>query len=178
MGLLEDSEAAVPGYAAEFSLSYTNEPEARSDKMQLSDMTFRELQSQLKLLDQRVRYLGPEPARLTRQQAAEKLRELKDFRSDLTLPIRLQIHSKIAFSFASIGFTLVGIPLGIRAHRRETTFGIALALILVIVYYSFFIIGQSLDTRPEFFPHLILWIPNFLFQALSLVLLWRANRGV
>jgi lipopolysaccharide export system permease protein len=179
VGLMEDSEVPVPVYAAESSLSYTNQPEEKkSEKMQLSDMTFRELQGQLKLLEERVRYIGPDPAKLTRDQAMEKLREIKEFQGDITLPIRLQIHSKIAFSFASIGFTLVGIPLGIRAHRRETTFGIALALILVFVYYSFFIIGHSLDTRPDFFPHLIMWAPNFLFQALGMVLLWRANRGM
>ena len=178
VGLMEDSEVPVPVYAAESSLSYTNKPEdLKPEKMQLSDMTFRELQAQLRILESRVRYIGPLP-KLTREQAVEKLREIKAFREDITLPIRLQIHSKIAFSFASIAFTLVGIPLGIRAHRRETTFGIALALILVMVYYSFFIIGQSLDTKPEFFPHLILWIPNFLFQAIGMVLLWRANRGI
>jgi lipopolysaccharide export system permease protein len=178
VGLMEDTEVPVPVYAAESSLSYTNQPDERKpEKMQLSDMTFRELQDQLQLLEARVRYIGPLP-KFTREQAQEKLREIRAFREDITLPIRLQIHSKIAFSFASIGFTLVGIPLGIRAHRRETTFGIALALILVLIYYSFFIIGQSLDTRPELFPHLIMWIPNFLFQAIGMVLLWRANRGV
>ena|SRR5436190_1251241 len=180
VGLMEDSEVPVPVYAAESSLSYTNKPEdLKPEKMQLSDMTFHELRAQLESLEKRVVYSGAlPPMKLTRQQAAEKLREIKAFREDITLPIRLQIHSKIAFSFASIGFTLVGIPLGIRAHRRETTFGIALALILVMVYYSFFIIGQSLDTKPEYFPHLILWVPNFLFQAIGMVLLWRANRGV
>ncbi len=167
----------VPLGVIEFS--FTNAP-ARLERrrVDVSDMSFRQLRAELRELERRMEAPVPVeklPTEMLREQM-NKLRAQKKL--DLTLPVRVQLHRQVAFSFACVGFTLIGIPLGIRAHRRETTFGMAVSLILVVVYYSFFILGQSLETRPDLAPHLILWLPNFLFQSIGMVLLWRANRGI
>ncbi|HEY2329807.1 MAG TPA: LptF/LptG family permease [Verrucomicrobiae bacterium] len=143
-------------------------------KPSISDMTFGQLRQELHDLENLTVVAGTNsPAELQAQLKAMR-KEQKDF----TEPVRVAMHREIAFSFACFGFTLVGIPLGIRVHRRETNIGIAIALLLVLVYYAFIMLGASLSGRPEFYPHLILWLPNFIFQAVGVVLLWRANRGI
>lgn len=91
-------------------------------------------------------------------------------------PITVQIHRNLSFSCACLGFAMVGMPLGVRAHRRETNVGIAIALALLAAYYGFLLIGSALDTKPQFHPELIVWIPTVLFIGAGTGLLWRLNR--
>ena len=135
-------------------------------KPKISDMTFGQLQQELN--DLKNNSLAPASTNAPTGMSQK----------NLISRVKVAMHREVAFSFACFGFTLVGIPLGIRVHRRETNVGIGIALVLVVVYYGFVMLGESLSGHPELYPHLILWLPNFIFQAVGAVLLWRANRGI
>jgi len=154
----------------------TNDLAGKFSKPKLSDMTFGQLRDELRDLEQQLAL--PPPAATNSDELHAQLRQAGQKRTDFTEPVRVAINRQLAFSFACFGFTLVGIPLGIRMHRRETNIGVAVALLLVLVYYSFIVIASSLSARAEFAPHLIVWLPNLIFQAVGAVLLWRANKGI
>jgi lipopolysaccharide export system permease protein len=150
----------------------------RDWKPKISDMTFLQLRQELHDLEQL--RLNPSPPAVANAPADSNTQwsSLRNQQKDFIEPVRVAMHREFALSFACFGFTLIGIPLAIRVHRRETNIGIAVALVLVVVYFAFVNLGASLAARPEFYPHLILWVPNFIFQAVGAALLWRANKGV
>lgn len=156
----------------------TNQPPASPQSGEWS-MVFFEEAPPVRLDLSGVQPLGAKPkyGEMTFTQLRAELRELQRQGIDPS-PVLVNLHRQVSFSFACVSFTLIGIPLGLRGHRRETSFGIAAALMLTAVYYSFIILGQSWETRPQMYPHLIVWVPNFLFQGIGAWLLWRANRGL
>ncbi|MBO7106770.1 MAG: LptF/LptG family permease, partial [Verrucomicrobia bacterium] len=116
---------------------------------------------------------------MTLSQMLAGLKEAREKGMDIR-PYIKEIHHQTAFSFACISFILVAIPLSLKAQRRETNISLAMALIVLLIYYSFFILGDALveTSDPALHLWLLYWIPNFLFQGAGLFLLWKANRGI
>ena len=89
---------------------------------------------------------------------------------------RTEINKRFSFPFACLAFAIIGVPLGVTAHRRETSIGFAVGLIVAITYFLFVIIGDTLRGNPKVHPELLVWFPNLLFIVLGAFLFRRLAR--
>ena len=89
---------------------------------------------------------------------------------------RTEINKRFSFPISCLAFALIGVPLGVTAHRRETSIGFAMGLIVAISYFLFVIIGDTLRANPKVHPELLVWFPNVLFLVLGTFLFRRLAR--
>src|SRR5205809_270659 len=89
---------------------------------------------------------------------------------------RTEINKRFSFPFACVAFAIIGVPLGVTAHRRETTIGFLLSLVIAISYFLFVIIPDTLRNNPKVHPELLVWFPNVLFIVLGAVLFVRLSK--
>ena len=91
-------------------------------------------------------------------------------------PYLTELQARISFSITAFTFVVVGIPLAIQTQRRETSFGIVITFLIVLLYYVLGAVGRGLKGHAGLYPELIIWTPNILFQAVGFYLFYRANR--
>jgi len=92
------------------------------------------------------------------------------------MKLAIIVQDKFNLSLAVFSFALIGVPLGIKVSRRETSANLGLALGLVLGFYLLSVAVASLDKRPELRPDLLMWLPNLLFLGLGLWLFSRIDR--
>jgi len=93
------------------------------------------------------------------------------------LKVSLTVQGKINMALAVFAFAFVGVPLGIKVSRRETSANLGVAVILALAYYFLIVVVGWLDQHPEYRPDLLLWVPNVVFLLMGLLLLRRLDRA-
>jgi LPS export ABC transporter permease LptF len=95
------------------------------------------------------------------------LDQLKTGDSQAQSASRTEINKRFSFPFSCLAFALIGVPLGVTAHRRETSIGFLMSLVVAVVYFLFIIIADTLRSNPRLHPELLVWLPNILFIVLG-----------
>jgi lipopolysaccharide export system permease protein len=90
--------------------------------------------------------------------------------------LRTEANKRFSFSLASFAFCLIGVPLAITAHRKETSIGFLFSLIVAFVYFFFIVMVDTVRTNPKFHPEILIWMPNVIFIALGAYLFRRMSR--
>ncbi len=91
--------------------------------------------------------------------------------------MKTQVQYRYSYALASIAFAIIGIPLGIRAHRSEKTIGFLICLALIAIHYALVISITAFNDNYVLRPDLLVWVPDLLFIATGSILLWRLHRN-
>ena len=94
---------------------------------------------------------------------------------ELATPYLTEFQARISFALACLTFVIVGMPLAIQTQRRETSIGVLLTIGIVMVYWLLVVLGRALRNHTGFYPELIAWTPNVIFQGVGFWLFSRAN---
>lgn len=121
--------------------------------------------------------VGPQQEQLL-VDAPEPDPELETKRAELRvegMKIMVEFHKRLALAGACFAFVFVGIPLGIRSHRKESSLGVGLALVLVYSFYMFILIAKQLTPFTAWHPDLMNWFPVILYLLLGTFMIRRLN---
>jgi len=92
------------------------------------------------------------------------------------LAYQVEVSKRFSLSLAALSFALIAVPLGITAHRKETSVGFALSLVIAFGYFFLIIIADTLHENAHAFPVLLVWLPNLIFTGVGIWLFSRLAR--
>jgi len=87
----------------------------------------------------------------------------------------VEANQRISIAVGCFSFMLIGIPLGVKSHRKETSMGMIMSLVIVFAYYLFIVFAKALADYPWLHPNLILWIPLIVAQVIGAWLIKRSS---
>ena len=87
-----------------------------------------------------------------------------------------EMNKRFSFSLASFAFGLIGVPLAITAHRKETSIGFLMSLLVAFAYFLFIIVADTLRNKPAAHPEWLVWSPNIVFILIGAILFYRLSK--
>ena len=93
-----------------------------------------------------------------------------------TTPVSLELHRKIASSFAALLFIAFGLAMGLRLHHHERLITYVWILGIFVSYYLSNIGMNAVALKSWLSPLLAMWLPNLVGGAMAALLIARAVR--
>ncbi len=92
--------------------------------------------------------------------------------------LSIEVHKKFSIPLSCILFGLLALPLGIKSHRAIKSRGIAVAIVVVSVYYLLRIGGEAFVETGFLSPGIGVWTPNIIFAILGIYLFYMADKEI
>lgn len=85
-------------------------------------------------------------------------------------------HRRLSLPFACLVLGFIAAPLSVQSGAGSRLSGVVLGLFLFLVYYLFVATAKALGKEGVYPPAIGLWLPNFIFGALAIILWVKTTR--
>jgi lipopolysaccharide export system permease protein len=90
--------------------------------------------------------------------------------------LTMELQRNFSIPFACLLLGLIGFPLGLMMRAKGRSWGIALGIVIFMIYYILLSGADSLGRTGRLNPVLAMWIPNMVMGAATCILFWQKAR--
>jgi lipopolysaccharide export system permease protein len=115
------------------------------------------------------------PQEMSSSELKQQIQILSDAGVD-TNNFEVDYHVKFSYPLVGVIFALIGVPLGTQMKKSTKATGIIISIGLVFLYYVVYSLSRSMGRGGMIDPLVASWIPNLIFLALGIILVYRAEK--
>lgn len=141
----------------------------------LYKLNFRTYYLTLFLDDSTMQESGKKTKEMDFAEIRQNIRELQKSGVDAT-PLKRRLHKRIAESFASFAFVLIGVPLAITTRRSEKSIGFGISLAIIVIYWLLSALGTVFATKNIMPIWLAMWFGNIVLIIIGSILMYLTAR--
>jgi len=108
-----------------------------------------------------------EPSHMNLGELRSYVREVKELGFD-TVRFRVDWHGKLALPLVALIMTLIGVPFAFGMGKRGTLVGIAVGVVIAMLYWGAIGFFRGLGYAGSLSPFLAVWAPNIVFGLIGL----------
>jgi hypothetical protein len=106
---------------------------------------------------------------MTIAELSAKLRS-RGIEQEVLRELAIEFNKKLTIPLSCLVFALMGLPLGIRAHRSVRARGFTIGLAIVLIFYLMRLSGEALVETGRLSPAIGTWTPNAVFAIAGILL--------
>lgn len=157
-------EANKPGMASGAYVHYPIKVKKKRYIKKMKDFRFLEMLREIR-----------EETALLSSMSDSGIRDAVEKRREHLSRLKVELSKRFVFAMASICFVLVGIPLGIRSQRRESTIGMAISIAIAMGFYLVVMLMLSMQKTYVIHPEFLIW---FSPAACFMLSVWFIKRNL
>ncbi len=108
------------------------------------------------------------PGLMSNEQIRREIAGNPEMRPEVRLKLDSEVMTRYSFSMACLAFAFVGVPLGLQTHRRDTSRGLIISVLIGTAYFLITMMADQIKSGPA--STALLWMPNVLCVVFGLIL--------